>query len=370
VNISDLWQLTQLNLGAGKEDPKQAPDVWHPQFVELTRALLTLVQQYRWEIEEINSKSYLSDIDSWKQTLPMVASPESISDFRKKVYERSNDYLKAEKNYLVEREAELQTLVSLLSEAVSAVATENGAYHQEVMQRAQGLSQISQLEDIRKIRTLLAKEVEQLKEVVKKKQTEDREQQEQLSRYVEGLKTKLQTAVNRSLKDPLTGLFNRQGWDQEIINACHSAAVMNVSFALALVDIDNFKQINDKHGHQVGDLILSKVGKDFRESFRSEDYLARYGGDEFAFLLQTPSLDKAHKRLERMCKEISSPTYQCTVEKTEYYLRISLSCGVSFYRSGDTPESLFRRADQSLYLAKQAGKNRVVAETAIVKQSA
>jgi diguanylate cyclase len=370
LKLSELWQFTQLDLTRHRSLEAKSDHDWNHEFVEFGQALLTLLQQYRWEIEEIKSQQFIQKVEEWKAGLGTVNQPQALADYRLSVYEKSSEYLKKEKNYLVEREAELKNMVTLLSEAVSTVVSDNGAYHQEVLQCAQGLSQISQLEDIKKIRLLLAKEIEQLKEVVKQKLSHDRQHQEQLSQYVEALQSKLQSAVNRSLKDPLTGLYNRQGWDQELVNACHTASVTKVPFALALLDIDNFKQVNDKYGHQVGDLILIKVAKEFRESFRSDDYLARYGGDEFAFILETPSLEKAQKRLERLCKDLSKPTYQCVIDKTEFYLRISLSCGVGIYRESDTPETLLRRSDQALYLAKQTGKNRVVPETPVVAKSA
>ena len=370
MKLSKLWKLTQLNLGRNIPSGSKSATDCNQEFIELIRAVLTLLQQYRWEIEEIKSGQFLEQLEGWKQGLGSIVDPRSLGNYRLNVYEKSSDYLRREKDYLAEREAELKNMVTLLSEAVSTVVSDNGTYHQEVLKRASGLSQISQLEDIRKIRALLAREVEQLKEVVKQKQNQDRLNREQLSKHVEALQSRLQSAVNRSLKDPLTGLYNRQGWDQEIFNACYTASVAKVPFALALLDIDDFKQINDKYGHQVGDLILAKVAKEFRESFRSEDYLSRYGGDEFAFILQTPALDKAQKRLERLCKDLSKPTYQCSIDKTEFYLRISLSCGVSIFREDDTPESLVRRADQSLYLAKHAGKNCVVSEAALVEKTA
>ena len=370
MKLSRLLEITRLNLGRYLPPVSRPSPDWNQEFLELVRVVLTLLQQYRWEIEEIKSGQFLEELEGWKQGLSSIVDPRSLGNYRLNVYEKSSDYLKREKNYLAEREAELKNMVTLLSEAVSTVVADNGTYHQEVLKRALGMSQISQLEDIRKIRTLIAREVEQLKEVVKQKQTQDRLHQEQLSKHVEALQSRLQSAVNRSLKDPLTGLYNRQGWDHEVFNACYTASVTKVPFALALLDVDDFKQVNDKYGHQVGDLILAKVAKEFQESFRSEDYLSRYGGDEFAFILKTPSLDKAQKRLERLCKDLSKPTYQCSIDKTEFYLRISLSCGVSVFREDDTPESLVRRADQSLYLAKHAGKNCVVSETALVAKTA
>jgi diguanylate cyclase len=109
--------------------------------------------------------------------------------------------------------------------------------------------------------------------------------------------------------------------------------------------------------------VLTKLGKAFKESFRPEDVIARYGGDEIAFLLRTPSLDKAEKRMDRLVKEIAKPTYCCTVDGRNHYLKLSISCGVGFYRKEDTPETVVRRADEALYIAKKNGKNQVATET-------
>ena len=106
--------------------------------------------------------------------------------------------------------------------------------------------------------------------MVKQKQIQQRLHQEQLSKYVEALKSKLKSGANRSLKDSLTGLYNRQGMDQEMTNSCHAASVTRVPFALALLDVDDFKQVNAKCDRQVGDLILAKVPREFQESLTSK----------------------------------------------------------------------------------------------------
>jgi diguanylate cyclase len=347
-------------IGSGKSSPEA---LRAEQFVELGKALLTLLQQYRWEIEELKSARFLRDLEEWKNGLTDLRSPQSIDQTRRKIYERANEHLKKEKTYLEEREQELKKMIGLLSEAVSTVTEGSGSYHQELWQTTTQLTQISQLEDIRKMRSMLASEIQHLKETVRQKQSQEKEQYDLLSRHVEALQSKLQTAVNRSLLDSLTGLYNRQGWDQELYNACQSASVTHVPFAVALVDVDNFKHINDEYGHQVGDLVLTELAKAFKDSFRPEDVIARYGGDEIAFILRTPSLDKAEKRMGRLVKEIAKPTYCCTVDGRNHYLKLSISCGVGFCRKEDTPETVVRRVDEALYIAKKNGKNQVATET-------
>ncbi len=339
------------------------------QLIGLGKALITLLQQYRWEIEELKTSRFLRELEEWKISLELQRSADSLEQIKLKLYERANDHLKKEKTYLEERERELKKMIGLLTEAISAVSEGSGSYYQEILQSTHKLMEISQLEDIRKLRSLLASEIQSLKETFRQKQSKEKEHYDQLNRHVEALQSKLQTAVSRSLLDPLTSLYNRQGWDQELYNVCHAASIIQIPFAVSLIDIDNFKRINDDYGHQVGDLVLAKLGTALRDSFRSDDFIARYGGDEIALILRLPNLEKAEKRLDRLVKDIAKPTYSCKVDGKEFYLKISISCGVSFYRKEDTPETLLRRADEALYIAKKRGKNQIATETAAAEES-
>lgn len=359
-----FWR-NQATTSEEEHFPLTKPEVLHArgiQLAELGKALMTLLQQYRWEIEELRSNRFIRELEEWKNSLDTRLSPDAVDQLRLKLYERANDHLKKERNYLDERDRELKEMITLLSEGVTAVSAGQGDYHKQILQTTNKLTDISQLEDIRKMRSLLANEIQRLKETVRQKQSAEKRELEQLSQHVETLQNKLQSAVNKSMIDPLTGLYNRQGWDQEIFNTCQSASIMQNPFAVAMVDIDNFKTINDEYGHQVGDQVLTNLAKTFKESFRSEDFIARYGGDEIAFLLAVPSIDKAHKRLERLVRDVGKPTYHCSVNGRDCYLKLSISCGFSFCRKGDTPETLVRRADEALYHAKKNGKNQVAAE--------
>lgn len=347
-----------------------ALDDWRSALTELSRTLLTLLQQYRWELEEIQSGQFLEDVEEFKESFPESESPLVLDRSRRRFYEKAVQFVKKEKSYLEDREAELKAMITVLIEAIATLSHGNEDYHGKILETTKTLSQISQLEDIRKIKSSLSVEIGLLKDAVKEQQSKERQQQETLSESVETLQSKLKTAINRSLRDPLTDLFNREGWDHELTEACRVAAVTNKPFSVAMVDVDSFKRINDSGGHQVGDLILKKLASFFKESLRAEDFIARFGGDEFAFALSAPNLENAQRRLERLCKEISKPTYNCPVNGKEFYLKISISVGLSLYRIGDTPESLIHRADEALYLAKKNGKNRLVTEAQLEPKSA
>jgi diguanylate cyclase len=348
----------------------QPSDDWRSALTELSRTLLTLLQQYRLELEEIHSNQFLEDVEQFKQSFPESESPLALDQSRRSFYEKAVLFVKNEKKYLEDKEAELKSMITVLTDAIGTLSHGNEDYHGKILKTTQTLTQISQLEDIRRIKSSLSVEIGLLKDAVKEQQSKDRQQQATLSDSVETLQSKLKTAINRSLRDPLTDLYNREGWDNEITEACRVASITSKPFTVAMVDVDHFKRINDSGGHQVGDLILKKLASFFKESLRAEDFIARYGGDEFAFALSVPKLDKALARLERLCKEIARPTYNCPVDGKEFYLKISISIGLSIYRAGDTPESLVRRADEALYLAKKSGKNRVATEEQLESKSA
>jgi diguanylate cyclase (GGDEF)-like protein len=125
-----------------------------------------------------------------------------------------------------------------------------------------------------------------------------------------------------------------------------------------MIDIDHFKQFNDKFGHEAGDFVLQEVGKVLQTGFRGEDIPCRHGGEEFALLLPGTSLEDARQRAEQL---------RVVVEKLEIYYRerplgkITLSIGIAVFPvHGSDPKTLLRLADEALYQAKAQGRNRVV----------
>jgi hypothetical protein len=193
--------------------PREANDIKQRnlQLIGMGKALITLLQQYRWEIEELKTSRFVRELEEWKNSLDLYRSADSLDQIKLKLYDRVNDHLKKEKTYLEERERELKKMIGLLTEVVSAVSEGSGNYHQEILQSTQKLTEISQLEDIRKLRSLLASEIQSLKETVRQKQSKEKEHYDQLNRHVEALQSRLQTAVSRSLLDPLTNLYNQIG---------------------------------------------------------------------------------------------------------------------------------------------------------------
>ncbi|RJX31506.1 MAG: GGDEF domain-containing protein [Oxalobacter sp.] len=157
--------------------------------------------------------------------------------------------------------------------------------------------------------------------------------------------------------DPITGLLNRQAFDivfnQSVLDASRSGAPMSA----ILFDIDHFKQVNDRHGHLAGDDVLREIAQLIRGTFRESDVICRWGGEEFLILLKACPLPKGMELAEKLRTNIAEHEFKWGADS----LRITLSLGVTQLLVGESQDNFFARADQALYRAKNAGRNRTEA---------
>ena len=173
------------------------------------------------------------------------------------------------------------------------------------------------------------------------------------------LQTRLKTLNFQKNHDSLTGLPNRRAFDRtlalEIVRATRGKAPLS----LALIDLDNFKSINDSHGHPCGDRILQKMASILLGETRKIDTPARIGGEEFALLLPGTGLLRAQKLLERLLNTVR----RAQIIYDSMVVTFTCSIGVASYRGKTTPNSvkLMAEADKALYTAKKTGKNRLEA---------
>jgi len=162
---------------------------------------------------------------------------------------------------------------------------------------------------------------------------------------------------SQSIRDPLTGLFNRRYMEETMERELRRAARNEQGVAVLMLDVDHFKRFNDTFGHQAGDTLLRALGNFLNQRTRGQDIACRFGGEEFVLILTGAHLEAAHKRAELLCEEIS----QLTVLHAGHVLeKISFSIGISIFPAhAATVEELLSVADQALYRAKKEGRNRV-----------
>jgi diguanylate cyclase (GGDEF)-like protein len=162
----------------------------------------------------------------------------------------------------------------------------------------------------------------------------------------------------RTVRDPLTGLYNRTFFLAQFGLLADRGALRGLGTAVLMLDIDHFKRINDAHGHEVGDAVLREVAGVLRQATRADDLVARYGGEEFVVALPVAAPDQATERAERVRSTLASrPIVVCGIP-----LRVTASLGLAFTPPG-RPRSisaLISTADKGLYQAKNAGRDRTV----------
>ncbi len=163
-----------------------------------------------------------------------------------------------------------------------------------------------------------------------------------------------------SITDELTGMYNRRYFIDLAGHEQAKAQRYGDVFTVALLDIDDFKNINDTYGHQIGDLALVQAAKMCKENIRLPDICARYGGDEFVFLFPATGKEKARMCLERISVDISSNPVQHDSIKIKIHVSIGLT---EVSNNGLVLDDVLREADMALYQAKRTGKNKVVLST-------
>ena len=170
------------------------------------------------------------------------------------------------------------------------------------------------------------------------------------------LRHKMLETRARSSLDPVTGLANRAAYDECMKDEYARWRRYKNPLVLMVWDLDDFKSVNDRFGHQAGDRALRVIGSILKQRLRQTDFVGRYGGEEFCVLLSGSPMQEAGVVAEQIRKSVE----QSGFHSADKPITLTISCGFTDFRDGDTPESAFARADRAMYQAKKEGKNRCV----------
>lgn len=177
-------------------------------------------------------------------------------------------------------------------------------------------------------------------------------------RFTQKLRDTLHTTMEMAITDGLTGLHNRRYLERHLAGLVDQASARNKPLSVLLLDIDFFKSVNDTYGHDAGDDVLREFSRRIRRTVRNIDLVCRLGGEEFVVVMPDTDAPVAAIVGERIRQRIAGQAF--LIEGGEQSISVTVSIGLSHrMKSGDTPESLLRRADEALYQAKREGRNRV-----------
>lgn len=252
------------------------------------------------------------------------------------------------------RRRQMVELVELVREAMSALTGEHETFEGGLGASADRFDAMLQLDSLTLIKIQLTREIAELRRMTEERQKSWNTTLAKFSSRISELEDQLAETEQQAASDPLTGLNNRAIFDKSLKEL---AARFGSHFALALVDVDNFKHVNDTYGHLAGDQVLTCVANSLRAAFRSDDLVARHGGDEFAVLIKDVTMRQAETRMLTAIENISANRPYTDDGQP---IAFTMSAGIAEYSAGDTTRSVLQRADEALYEAKRAGKNRVI----------
>lgn len=262
--------------------------------------------------------------------------------------------LDAESQVIRETSERSRAALSKVLLVLDSVGSETNRYGTALAGFREELEQPLKLDDLRAIVAALAAETKSISGRQERLQAQLLESSQQLAE----MRVNLDTARREAMTDGLTGISNRKAFDHMLGMAIREAERESAPLSMLMIDIDHFKDFNDAHGHLVGDHVLRLVARELTECIKGRDTAARFGGEEFAILLPQTTVANALTVAEQIRKIVGS---RQIVNKTRSvnYGCVTLSLGVAQYRRGEAPVDFVRRADEALYSAKNAGRNRV-----------
>lgn len=177
-------------------------------------------------------------------------------------------------------------------------------------------------------------------------------------KYQDELRRQLDQSVNLSVKDPLTGSYNRRYFDAHVEQLINNSKNSSQKLSLLMIDIDHFKDVNDTYGHQAGDEVLKSITSTLMNNIREVDLFSRYGGEEFCIIYSGVAGELAVELASRLKDKVEN--LSTTLPDSKGSINKTISIGVAEYREGENISSLIERADKALYSAKSAGRNKVM----------
>ncbi len=309
------------------------------------------------DLDDLDTSAFRAALDAAIGVLEKTTSALSVRMVERQVAEETRRHLTAQEALLRRREEEFTNTVTLLTDAVVQLHDANTTFTSELFDRSDRLEGLKRIDDIRTLRSKLESEITGLRAVAVAKQEADSQRVTVLSSRIESLEARLAVAVAQGARDQLTGLNNRAAWDNRMEQLDLQLASGDHAVAMAVIDLDRFKQINDRFGHKAGDAALVEFAALCGRAFDADDFVARFGGDEFAVLLAAPDRQHAADHVLRLIAHLRRGNPE---RINQGQPPLTLSAGLALARPGDTSHTLFERADQALYAAKEAGRDGMV----------
>jgi len=259
---------------------------------------------------------------------------------------------------LVQVEPEEKELLKRVAEEivseVDKVIESLDAHNRSLEEKELSFKEIKDAVSDSTIKGLLEKILSEVSDI-KSQNEELKKKLEEANGQIRKLTKELEESKREASVDFLTQVANRASFDRALSDMVNDFYRRNYPFALLMIDIDNFKKINDTYGHQAGDYVLKELAKLLKGQLRARDVIGRYGGEEFAILLPGVTFSQAIRVAERLRRAVEKHLFKYG----ETVIPVTISVGVALMRDGLDETAIVEKADKALYLAKRSGKNQV-----------
>lgn len=263
------------------------------------------------------------------------------------------------KNTLSEEKVTAKNMMLTFVDRLSAMVSTTDNYHKTITSFSQQISQASDISDLNSVLNGIMNATKDAQDEALRARDEminARQEMQKAEARITALESQLVHMGELVREDQLTGSLNRRGMDESLEREIINADRLGAPLCIALLDLDDFKRINDTHGHATGDEVLVHLVNVVKETLRKLDVIARFGGEEFLVLLPETEPAEAMQIITRVQRELTKRIFMHNTQR----LLITFSAGVAYRAPGETQADLIKRADVALYKAKNAGKNRVI----------
>ena len=327
---------------------------------ELRKSLLNLLRLLVENITElvVDDRWLYGQIDIVRDIIGKPLSQRTVDDAERRLKEVLYKQSQLKASLFETREAIKQMLAGFVDH-LADFADATSEYHDKIEGCAEKISSANDIAELGNVLNEVMQETRNIQLNAQRSRDELRSTQEKVKKSearIHELEVELETTSDLVRHDQLTGALNRRGLEDMFNKEVARAQRHDTLLCVGLLDIDNFKKLNDSLGHDVGDQALIHLATVCREALRPQDTVARFGGEEFVILLPETPLEDGIVALTRLQRELTKKFFLNDNEK----VLITFSAGITQMLPEDTQATVIKRADEAMYKAKQTGKNRVV----------
>jgi diguanylate cyclase (GGDEF)-like protein len=287
-----------------------------------------------------------------ESSLTIDATPKAVQRTEEQIEDQLERWGGATAQHLKEQADEVKELLILLAGTAESVGERDHRYAQQFSGLTADLKAIANLDDLTQVRSSLVRKATELKSCVDQMAQDGQQSLAQLRSKVTSYETKLKVVEEIASKDTVTGLANRRSVEARM----GRLIAQHETFCAVIIDLNHFKQVNDKYGHPAGDDLLKKFAHELQNNVRSEDMVGRWGGDEFIVVLRRDSAG-AKPQIDRIRHWVlGNYTVETGAGKAALKVEVTAAIGLAQWSSGMTMKQVIEQADAAMYRDKRESR--------------